>query len=196
MHSLFLYQTILILLEINIPVKHSQINRSLKGQAKAFKDSPFDSSLQTAEREPVDSRLQPRSSFGRATFHLQGQKSLTVSSRLRCFYIGVYTREHSGICKRSLKLRMFAMDHTTQDLKTPRFKAWNVVVKCSDAKVRLIRKIKIARLFYHVWYLSTYINNGNASLSKDARIKCKNTDFFCWLHFFIFSYTCIRDKQS
>lgn len=85
--ALFVSQALFILLEINtkdIPVKHSQINRSLKGQAKAFKDSPFNSSLQTG-REPVDSRLQPRSLFGRATFHLQGEKtSLTcvVSSSM------------------------------------------------------------------------------------------------------------------
>jgi len=98
MHSLFLYQTIVILLRINIPVKHSQINRSLKGQAKAFKDSPFDSSLQTAEREPVDSRLQPRSSFGRATFHLQGEKSLTrlVFDAFTSAYILGNTREYAS----------------------------------------------------------------------------------------------------
>jgi len=104
MHSLFLYQTIVVFLGINtkdIPVKHSQINRSLKEQAKAFKGSPFDSSVQTAGREPVDSRLQPRSSFGRATFHLQGEKtSLTrvVSSsmllRQRIFCRN--TREYAG----------------------------------------------------------------------------------------------------
>lgn len=31
----------------DIPAKYLQINRSLKEQAKAFKDSPFNSSLQT-----------------------------------------------------------------------------------------------------------------------------------------------------
>lgn len=63
----------------DIPAKYLQINRSLKEQAKAFKDSPFNSSLQT-----TDPRLQPRSSFGRATFYLREEKSLTyvVSSSM------------------------------------------------------------------------------------------------------------------
>lgn len=68
----------------DIPAKYLQINRSLKEQAKAFKDSPFNSSLAN-HREPTDPRLQPRSSSGRATFYLREEKtSLTyvVSSSM------------------------------------------------------------------------------------------------------------------
>lgn len=147
-HSLFLqYQTIFILHEINtkdIRVQHSQINRFSQRASQAFKASPFDSSLQTTRRETVDSRLQARSSFGRATFHLQGGKtSLTpVSSSM----LSAYTRERSGICRQSVKSRTFATDYS----EPLRHLGLKRVVKYSDAKVLFIRKIMTTRLLYHV----------------------------------------------
>lgn len=119
---------------------HSQINRSLKGQATAFKDSPFDSS----NRWQRIRRFAVTTSFGRATFHLQEEKtSLThvVSSSMllrRAFENMQAKRKTLYVCNGPYHLGPL------------RHIGLKRVVKRTVAKVRLIQKILTARLLYYV----------------------------------------------
>lgn len=126
------YQTILILHEINtkdIRVKHSQINRSFKGQAEAFKASPFDSSLQTTGRETVDSRLQARSSFGRATFHLQEEKTSLTRTVSSSMLLRQRILESAREYMQAKRKASYVCNGPFRTFKTPRFKARNVAMR-------------------------------------------------------------------